>query len=92
MTTTAARPIKILLQTTIPYAQDDWHIGRFHLLGKHIAGLRDAGGALNIAVAFEARDAAGRGWAEWTFHHFCDYNWDRVRRLPADEGRAGRPR
>ena len=86
MTTTAACPIKILLQTTIPYAQDDRHIGRFRLLGKHIAGSRDAGGAplaevttrrpFNIAVAFEARDAAGRGWAESTFHDFCDYNWD----------------
>jgi len=30
----------------------------------------------NIAVAFEAHDGAGRGWAESTFHHFTDYNWD----------------
>jgi hypothetical protein len=30
----------------------------------------------NIAVAFEARHGAGRGWAESTFHHFTDYNWD----------------
>jgi hypothetical protein len=30
----------------------------------------------NIAVAFEAQGDAGRGWAESTFHHFCDYNWD----------------
>jgi hypothetical protein len=30
----------------------------------------------NIAVAFEAHDGSGRGWAESTFHHFTDYNWD----------------
>jgi hypothetical protein len=35
------RPIRILLQTTIPAAEDDWHIGRFSLLGEHLRGLRD---------------------------------------------------
>jgi len=30
---------KILLQTTIPYAEDDWHIGRFSLLCDHLASL-----------------------------------------------------
>ncbi len=28
---------KILLQTTIPFAEDDWHIGRFSLLRDHLA-------------------------------------------------------
>lgn len=39
---------------------------------------RVTGRPFNIAVAFEPDpDApAGRGWAESTFHHFCDYNWD----------------
>ena len=31
----------------------------------------------NIAVVFEPTDSkTGRGLAESTFHHFCDYNWD----------------
>ena len=34
------------------------------------------GRPFNIAVAFEAHDGNGRGWAESTFHHFVDYNWD----------------
>jgi hypothetical protein len=34
------------------------------------------GRPFNIAVAFESQGDAGRGWAESTFHHFCDYNWD----------------
>jgi hypothetical protein len=30
----------------------------------------------NLAVAFESSPAGGRGVAQSTFHHFCDYNWD----------------
>jgi hypothetical protein len=37
----------------------------------------------NIAVAFEAYDGAGRGWAQSTFHHFADYNWDISRGCPS---------
>jgi hypothetical protein len=37
---------------------------------------RQTGRAFNIAVAFDGRDGSGRGWAESTFHHFADYNWD----------------
>jgi hypothetical protein len=33
---------RILLKTTIPYAADDWHIGRFALLRDHLAGLGHA--------------------------------------------------
>ena len=29
MTATAAKPLKILLQTTIPYAEDDWYSDAF---------------------------------------------------------------
>lgn len=36
--------IKILLQTTIPFAEDDWHIGRFSLLREHLGSLTNAGG------------------------------------------------
>jgi hypothetical protein len=35
---------KILLQTTIPYTEDDWHIGRFSLLCEHLASLKDENG------------------------------------------------
>lgn len=38
------RPIRILLQTTIPAVEDDWHVGRFSLLGEHLSGLRDEEG------------------------------------------------
>ena len=35
---------KILLQTTIPYAEDDWHIGRFSLLTEHLKSLKGENG------------------------------------------------
>jgi hypothetical protein len=48
------RPIRILLQTTIPFAEDDWHVGRFSLLARHLA--ETAAGARPIEVT--ARDRA----------------------------------
>ncbi len=33
------KPAKILLQTTIPTTEDDWHIGRFSLLRAYLSGL-----------------------------------------------------
>jgi hypothetical protein len=38
------KPTKILLQTTIPATENDWHIGRFSLLHAHLASLKDANG------------------------------------------------
>jgi hypothetical protein len=61
MTTTASRPIRILLQTTIPYAEDDWHIGRFRLLRDFIAGLHDAAGAPLAAVTSRDREPDAQG-------------------------------
>ncbi|HYX27132.1 MAG TPA: hypothetical protein VE863_01095 [Pyrinomonadaceae bacterium] len=42
-----SKPVKILLQTTIPSIHDDWNINRFSLLRDHLSSLRDdQGGAL----------------------------------------------
>ena len=35
---------KILLQTTIPFTENDWHIGRFSLLHEHLASLTNENG------------------------------------------------
>ena len=61
MTATAARPIKILLQTTIPYAEDDWNIGRFRLLRDYIAGLKDGGGQPLAEVTARDREPDANG-------------------------------
>jgi hypothetical protein len=36
------KPTRILLQTTIPFTEDDWHIGRFSLLAEHLRSLKNA--------------------------------------------------
>jgi hypothetical protein len=61
MTASATRPISILLQTTIPYAEDDWHIGRFALLRDHIAGLAGPGGAPLARVTARDREPGPDG-------------------------------
>jgi hypothetical protein len=55
------KPVKILLQTTIPFTEDDWHIGRFSLLGEHLASLKDAAGhaLYDVTVRNIEKDAAG---------------------------------
>ncbi len=47
-------PKKILLQTTIPFNADDWHVGRFSMLCEHLMSLRDEVG--NSLYAVTARD------------------------------------
>ena len=56
-----ATPIRILMQTTIPFAEDDWHIGRFSLLRDHLASLNDDTGNPLCEVTTRNResDAAG---------------------------------
>ena len=52
-------PIRILIQTTIPYTEDDWHVGRFGLLREALSGLTDAGGRPMAQVTARDRDALG---------------------------------
>jgi hypothetical protein len=52
-------PIHVLLQTTIPHIEDDWHIGRFAMLQRHLASLVDADGAPLCRVTARNRTAPG---------------------------------
>jgi hypothetical protein len=51
-----AKPIRILLQTTISTSANDWHIARFSLLHQYLAELRDSTGQPLCAVV--SRDRA----------------------------------
>ena len=51
-------PIRILLQTTIPTTEDDWHIGRFSMLRDTLTSLKDEDGAPMIEVTARDRDTA----------------------------------
>ena len=53
------RPTRILLQTTIPHIEDDWHIGRFSALQSHLSGLRGRDGEPLFEVAARNRDQPG---------------------------------
>ena len=52
-------PIPILLQTTIPTLEDDWHIGRFSLLTRYLSSLTGEDGSPLFRVT--ARDRAPPG-------------------------------
>lgn len=54
-------PIRILMQTTIPYEEDNWNIGRFSLLREHLASLRDGEGNLLYDVVARDRQADADG-------------------------------
>ena len=51
---------KILLQTTIPFTENDWHIGRFSLLRDYLANLADGEGKPLYDVAARDRDPPGQ--------------------------------
>jgi hypothetical protein len=55
------RPIRILLQTTIPFAEDNWHIGRFSLLRDHLASLKDKAGAPLFEITTRNRETDDAG-------------------------------
>lgn len=56
-----SKPIRILLQTTIPTREDDWHIGRFQLLQDHLASLRDEAGERRCEVVARDRKEDSEG-------------------------------
>ena len=55
------KPLQILLQTTIPGAEDDWNIDRFSLLREHLSSIADEEGTPLYKVTTRNRvtDAAG---------------------------------
>ena len=55
------RPVRILLQTTIPAAEDDWNVDRFSLLREHLASLKDEEGRALFDVVARNREANGLG-------------------------------
>jgi hypothetical protein len=55
------KPIRILLQTTIPFAVDDWHIGRFSLLRDELSSMKDAAGNQLCEVTTRDREVDDAG-------------------------------
>lgn len=55
------KQVKILLQTTIPFDEDDWHIGRFSLLAEHLRSIKDIEGNGLYDVTTRDREVNGEG-------------------------------
>ena len=55
------KPIRILLQTTIPFAEDNWHIGRFSLLSNELTSMKDKAGDLVCKVTARNRETDSAG-------------------------------
>lgn len=55
-----SRPIRVLLQTTIPTTDDDWHVGRFSLLSQLLAEATDRHGHPLFEVSMRDRGATDR--------------------------------
>src|SRR5215831_17200011 len=55
-------PIRILIQTSIPFTEDDWHVGRFSLLVETLRGFRRSDGTPLAEVTARNRmvDATGQ--------------------------------
>ena len=54
-----SRPIRILLQTTIEYAANDWHIERFSMLRDYLRSLENTDGSPLFHVTTRDRDPIG---------------------------------
>jgi hypothetical protein len=53
--------IRILLQTTIPFAEDNWHIGRFSLLRDELSAMKDEDGRQICEVTTRNREVDSDG-------------------------------
>jgi hypothetical protein len=56
-----AKQIQILLQTTIPFIEDNWHIERFSLLRDHLASIKDETGNALCRVTARDRETNSEG-------------------------------
>ena len=55
------KPVRILLQTTIPQTEDDWSIARFSLLRDHLASISDQRGNRIYEVIARDRETDNQG-------------------------------
>jgi hypothetical protein len=79
-----AKPIRILLQTTIPPTEDDWHIGRFALLRDYLSGLEASDGSPLTVV--EARDRAPPGNPDPVLSKLDSSDYDQLWLFAVDTG------
>ena len=79
------KPIKILLQTTIPMNEDDWHVGRFSLLQNHLSAYRDKAGESVFEVTARNREPNEVG-DDPVLSHLEDFDFDELWLFAVDLG------
>ncbi|WP_395398992.1 hypothetical protein ACHMW6_19205 [Pseudoduganella sp. UC29_106] len=77
-------PIRVLLQTTIETAANDWHIGRFSMLRDFLASQRGSDGAPLFEVT--ARDRAAVGQPDPVISTLGSSDYDEVWLFAVDTG------
>src|SRR5882724_5156479 len=77
------KPLRILLQTTIPQTENDWTIERFSLLREYLSSLTDANRDRLIEVIARIREENGAGAAH--FFHTQHLDPDESQRAPDDQ-------
>jgi len=77
--------IRILLQTTIPQAEDDWSIERFSLLCEYLSSLRDANGEPLVEVTARNRQSNTTG-DDPTLSQLDQRNFDELWLFAVDSG------
>lgn len=76
---------RILLQTTIPYIEDDWHIGRFSLLRAHLESLHNSSGAPLYHVTARNREVDANG-NDAVLHRLDETDFDQLWLFAVDVG------
>ena len=79
------KPVKILLQTTIPFTENDWHIGRFSLLREHLASLKDERGDALYEVTARNIEKNERG-DDALLHRLDETDFDELWLFAVDTG------
>lgn len=77
--------VRILLQTTIPAVEDDWHIGRFALLHSHLRSLRNDSGDLLYHVTGRNRETGDNG-NDVILHRLDESDFDQLWLFAVDVG------
>src|ERR1700759_4212344 len=76
-------PIRVLLQTTIPYREDDWHVGRFSKLRDVIASIEAADGT---TIEVTARDRASERDDDPILSTLAESDFDQLWLFAVDTG------
>jgi hypothetical protein len=78
-------PVRILLQTTIPDIEDDWHIGRFSLLKDHLESLHSQAGNPLYDVTARNREPDANG-NDRILRRLDEYEFDQLWLFAVDVG------